>query len=107
MTCFRIENMTGGWFVGDFEPTLHATNDVEVAVKYYKAGDKEGSHYHKIAKELTVIVSGEVFMCDQKFKTGDVIVLEPGDITSFEALTDAVTTVVKLPCVKGDKYLAD
>ena len=39
------------WYVdgllGYFTPTLHATREVEVAVKDYKAGDMEPAHYHK------------------------------------------------------------
>jgi hypothetical protein len=58
-----------------------------------------------VAVELTAIVSGEVRMCGQIWRAGDLVVLEPGDATDFEAITDAVNVVVKLPSVKGDKYL--
>jgi quercetin dioxygenase-like cupin family protein len=104
MKTARLEDFTGGWFVGDFEPVLHATPEVEVAVKYYRAGDHEKAHVHKVAREITVIVSGRVRMCEDEFSAGDIIVLEPGDATGFEAMTDAATAVVKLPSVKGDKY---
>lgn len=33
MRTARLEDMVKGWFVGNFEPTLIKTNDVEVAVK--------------------------------------------------------------------------
>lgn len=103
----RMENMVKGWFVGDFNPTLYRTQDVEVAVKEYKAGDAEDWHYHKIATELTVILSGTVEMCDREFSTGDIIVLDPGEGTAFKSLTDSVTVVVKVPGAKNDKYLKD
>ena len=32
----NLDNFIRGWFVGNFEPTLYKTNDVEVAVQYYK-----------------------------------------------------------------------
>lgn len=96
--------MKRGWIVGGFDPTAFSTQDCEVAVKHYKAGDREGAHFHKIATEITCIVSGEVIMCEKRWTAGDIIVLSPGDITSFEALTDAVTTVVKLPGALNDKY---
>jgi hypothetical protein len=35
----KLDRMVKGWFVGNFEPTVIKTNDVEVAVKKYKAGD--------------------------------------------------------------------
>lgn len=103
----RLDNMFKGWFVGDFSPTLLKTEAVEVAVKAYKKGDAEEWHYHKIATEVTVVVSGEVRMCGQTFKEGDMIVLEPLEGTDFLAITDAVTAVVKLPGAKNDKYLRE
>lgn len=101
----KLEQMTKGWFVGNFNPTLYQTNDVEVAVKTYKAGDNEGWHYHKIATEITVIISGEVEMIGKRFGAGDIVVLKPGEGTAFKALTDAVNVVVKLPGANNDKYL--
>lgn len=107
MKTAKIDDMVKGWFVGNFEPTLYNTNDCEVAVKSYKAGDHEDKHYHKIATEITVIVSGEVLMFGQKYTAGDIIVCEPGDATDFTALTDAVNAVVKLPGANNDKYLCE
>ena len=44
-------------------------------------------------------------MFEQLWHAGDIIVAEPGDVTSFEAVTNAVLAVVKLPGVLNDKYL--
>lgn len=105
MKVVRLAEMTKGWFVGNFVPTLYQTKDVEVAVKEYKAGDFESAHYHKIATEITVVVSGRVQMNQKIYETGDIIVLDPMDATDFRALTDAVTTVVKIPGANNDKYI--
>ncbi len=103
----NLSEMKGGWFIGNFEPTLLHTNDCEVSVKRYKKGDKEGKHYHKIATEYTVITQGKVVMFDTVFTEGDIIVVEPGEATSFEALEDTVTTVVKIPGANNDKYVVE
>lgn len=105
MKIASLNNMVKGWFVGNFEPTLYRTNDVEVAVKYYKAGDCEAAHYHKIATEITVIVEGTVQMFGQNFGEGSIIIVDPNDVTDFFAVTDAVTAVVKLPGANDDKYV--
>lgn len=105
MQIAKLEDMTGGWFVGDFEPTLVKTRDVEVAVKQYRAGDYEPRHFHKIATELTVIVTGEVEMNAVRYRTGDIVVIKPGESTDFRAISDTTTTVVKIPGVVNDKYL--
>ncbi len=105
MRTARLEEMTRGWLIGDFSPTLHATREVEVAVKHYRAGDSEAAHHHKIAREFTVVVSGSVSMNGRNFGPGDIVVIEPGENADFRALTDAVTTVVKLPGAPHDKYV--
>ena len=105
MQTAQLDKMGKGWFVGDFDPTMYRSKDVEVAVKYYSAGDREQWHYHRVATELTVIVSGTVRMNGQSYHEGDAIMMEPGEGTDFEAVTDAVNVVVKLPCVKNDKFL--
>ena len=97
--------MVKGWFVGNFEPSLYRTNDVEVAVKSYKAGDKEEWHYHKIATEITAVLEGRVRMAGGEYGPGDIVVLDPGEGTDFEVLEDAVTVVVKIPGANHDKYL--
>ncbi len=100
----NLRDMYKGWFIGDFEPTVLKTSQVEVAVKYYAQGDKEMRHHHKIATEFTVIVFGRVRMNGVEYIQGDIIVVEPLDSTDFEALEDTVTSVVKYPGAVNDKY---
>lgn len=102
-----LKEMIGGWFIGDFEPNLIRNKDFEASVKYYKKGDKESNHMHKIATEVTVLESGSAIMKDTVFHAGDIILLEPGEATSFEALEDTTTFVIKFPSVMGDKYMVE
>ena len=104
MIKFRLDDMVKGWFVGNFEPSVFQTKDVEVGVKRYKAGDYEESHYHKIATEITVVVSGQVEMNGKEYTAGDIIVIEPFEATDFKAISDTVSTVVKIPGASNDKY---
>jgi quercetin dioxygenase-like cupin family protein len=106
MKTARLEQMKGGWFAGNFEPTVLRTGEFEAACKHYSAGAVEARHLHKIATELTLVASGRVRMNGREFGAGDLIVLEPGEATDFEALDDTITMVVKLPSVAGDKYPA-
>jgi hypothetical protein len=101
----NLKDFIKGWFIGNFYPTLIATNNVEVAIKKYKAGDYESAHYHKLATEITAIVFGEVEMNGIKYVADDIIVIEPLDKTDFKCLTDVVTVVVKYPGANNDKYI--
>jgi len=96
--------MTKGWFVGDFAPAALRTGAAEVAVKTYAAGTVEPRHLHKVAPEVTLILHGRARMNDVVREAGDIVVIEPGESTDFEALTDVTTVVVKTPSVAGDKY---
>lgn len=107
MKTYRIEEFTKGWFIGDFSPTIIPSKDVEVAIKVYKAGDYDKTHFHKIAEEVTVIVYGMVSMNNKLYKAGDVILIEKNEATDFKAISDAMTCVVKVPFAKNDKYEVD
>ena len=106
MKTAKLDDMIKGWFIGNFEPSLCKTNDVEVAVKKYNKGDFEDKHYHKIATEYTLIISGRVRMNNKEYKEGDIIIMDPYETTDFECLEDnTVNVVVKLPGANNDKYL--
>lgn len=100
-----LMNFIGGWFIGNFEPSLLKTNDVEVAVKHYKTGDYDQEHYHKIGTEYTVIVKGKVRMSGVEYSEGTILTIQPMESTDFLALTDATTVVVKIPGASNDKFL--
>jgi len=101
----NLGDMVKGWFVGNFSPSLLVTDACEVAVKAYFAGDREELHHHKVATEVTVVIKGRIRMAGKEWGEGDIIVLEPGEATDFEALTDAINVVVKTPGASNDKYL--
>ena len=102
----RLDDMTKGWFVGDFSPHVAASKDAEVAIKSYAQGDHEAAHYHSVATEITAFVSGRAQMLGREWQAGDIVTIEPGEVTDFTALTDVTTVVVKMPCVAGDKFMA-
>ena len=99
-----LNDMVGGWIVGNFDPSCLKTTACEVACKHYQAGDAEAAHVHRIATEVTLIASGRVTMNGRTLAAGDIVVLEPGEATDFRALEPSTTVVVKMPSVLGDKY---
>ena len=99
--------MVRGWFIGGFSPTAYKTTDCEVAVQEYNKGDIEEKHYHKIATEITVVLEGKIKMCGLAWKKGDIVIVDPGESTGFEALTKCTNLVVKIPGALNDKYLLE
>jgi len=105
MKMFKLSDMLNGWFVGPFNPSALNTDECEVAVKNYKKGYIEKNHYHKIATEITVIVTGSVKMNGVIHTEGSIVFLEPGEATDFEVLSDSINVVFKIPGSKtNDKY---
>lgn len=104
MKRFALDNMVRGWFVGNFDPSAFRTNDFEVGVKRFKKGDLEQAHYHKVATEITLVVSGKVKMGNQILVSGDIICISPNEVCDFYALEDATIVVVKTKSIVGDKY---
>lgn len=110
----KLHDMKGGWFVGDFTPVVLQSPHVEVAIKRYRQGDREAAHVHKVAREITLVVSGQCRMTlvDEhgiRFNPwlicqDEMVILAPGEAVEFEAVTDCVCCVVKAPSVAGDKY---
>jgi hypothetical protein len=103
MKISRIENYSKGWVVGNFYPSEFHNPHVEVAVKFFKSGDSEESHYQITATEITVVHQGQINLANSEFGPGDVIVLEPGEVASFHSITDSTLTCIKFPSLPSDK----
>lgn len=99
----RLADMRAGWVVGDFLPAAYQTRAAEVAVKTVTAGTREPLHEQLVATEITVVVSGQVLLCDRLLEAGDVLVIPPRTPAAFLALTDATLVVVKTPSSPDDK----
>ena len=106
MQILRLESFPGGWFVGDFEPTLFRNRDFEVAVKFFLRGDAEPEHYQRVATEITVVIDGRCRMGSCELSPGDLMVVEPGEAFDFEALTNVTIVALKFPSLPHDKIAA-
>lgn len=104
MECYKLEQMVGGWFIGDFEPSVFRTQQFEVGIKKFTKGEKHAPHYHKIADEVTIVISGKVQIEGQIYLEGSIILQHKNESSNFEALEDSVIAVVKYPSAPGDKY---
>lgn len=104
MQVIRQQKWTGGWFVGNFEPTAFKTDDFEVCLKRHPKGEKWSVHYHKVATEINYIIRGKMTIINQTLKAGDVFIIERNDIADPEFLEDCELIVIKVPCAPNDKY---
>jgi hypothetical protein len=98
-------NDTGarGWFIGDFPEAVYRTKDFEIT--YQKnPRSQTASHIHKIAHEITLVISGRQICNGEMFGPGEICILEPGDISQIEYLEETEVVTVKVPSVPSDKH---
>jgi len=94
-----------GWIIGNFYPNLFTSDEIEVGVKFFQAGEKEETHYQRTATEFTVIISGKARMGEIIVHSGEIVTIDPGVPCDFEALEDTKLLVVKSPSLPEDKVL--
>lgn len=104
VTLAHLTEMSGGWFIGNFTPVAHRTPDVEVAVQHFPAGYHGIPHYHRVATETTLLLSGRAEMAGVLLTPGDILTLAPGTVSEFHALEDCITVVIKHPGALNDKF---
>ena len=102
----RLEAYTAGWVVGNFTPSAFPSEDFEFGVKYFLAGETEPAHFQRIAIEVSIVVQGECRIGTERMTSGDVLLIEPGEIADFEAISDCIIAVAKWPSLPADKVLA-
>lgn len=105
MEIHKLKDFIGGWFVGGFQPTVHYNFDFEVGYKSFKRGESHATHYHKVAKEINLIIEGTVKVQDHILHKDDIFVIKPYEVTEIEFLKDTKILVVKTPSRSGDKYI--
>lgn len=102
----NLSEYKNGWLLGNFSPAVIQTSDFEVCVKTFNVGHRETSHYQVIATEITVVLLGKVRMGEILLAEDEILVIEPGEIADFEALTDCKVLGIKFPSLPEDKVLA-
>ena len=92
-----------GWFIGNFEGAVWPSKDFEIC--YQKnPRTQTASHIHKLAHEITLVISGSQLCNGQMFGPGDICILEPGDISQIEYLEETEVVTIKVPSVPSDKH---
>ncbi len=104
MEIFRIEEMVGGWYAGDFSPAAYKTKDFEICYKKHVKGEEWPKHYHKEADEINYLRSGKMIIHGREINQGDIFILRKHEIADPVFLEDCEVFIVKTPSVPGDKF---
>ena len=102
-----LKDFTRGWLIGNFEPSLLKSDDIEVAVQSYHAGDEEEQHYHKLGTEISIMITGSASFNGDVLNEGDGVIIYPKESNIFKAINDCKVLVIKYPSNTKDKYFGE
>lgn len=102
----NLKDFTRGWIVGDFEPAIVKTKDVEIGILDLPAGHKGDYHWHERHEEWNLVISGAAKVGKSFYFEGDIFKFEPMEKSIVEFLADTKLLVIKSPATKGDKHYA-
>lgn len=105
MEKFHFDDMTKGWFIGNFIPSALRTTDFEVGFVKHKKGDVWEKHYHEHITEVSLFLKGKVKVNDEIFSKGDILVIKPHEPVDPLFLEDTEVIVIKTPSIVGDKKI--
>jgi len=100
----NIENFLNGWIVGNFEPSLVQTKDVEIGILNLEAGQRGDGHFHKNHTEYNILIQGKAKIKDKIYSDGDIFIYKPFERSDVEYLSNTKLLVIKTPATKNDKY---
>ena len=103
----KMKDMKRGWCIGNFSPSILTTKDFEVGILHHPKGEKWSAHYHKIATEYNILISGKMRVCDQELTAGDWFIIEPMEIADPIFYEDCQIVCIKIPSNTNDKYLVN
>ena len=104
MKLSNIKDMTRGWFIGDFEPSILRTKDFEVGVLIHKKGEVWPKHYHALSTEYNLLLEGSMTIQNTLINSGDIFILDPMEIADPIFHEDCRVLCIKVPSVPGDKH---
>lgn len=104
MNIDKLNNYHRGWIIGNFDPSLIKTEQFEVAIVKHTKGEKIPSHFHKIATEYNVLISGKMILNNIEINADDIFIINTNEIVNPIFLEDCIILCVKIPSVPGDKY---
>lgn len=107
MNIHKLDNFKGGWFIGNFDPSILKTDQFEVGLKFHQKDEDWPNHYHKIATEYNLLISGKLIVNGVDINAGEIFVVDPLENAKCNFVEDCYILVVKAPCVKNDKFLVD
>ena len=100
----NIESFHKGWIIGNFEPSIFKTTELDIGILDLKSGEIGDGHFHKQHVEYNIIIQGKAKIKDKIYSDGDIFIYNPFERSDVEYLSNTKLLVIKTPATKNDKY---
>ena len=100
----KLENMTRGWLIGDFSPSILKTNDFEIGYLKHPKDQVWPAHVHKEANEYNILIKGKLIINNETIEQGEIFIIPKNMLTSAKFLEDCEILCIKVPSLPKDKY---
>ncbi|SCY71446.1 WavE lipopolysaccharide synthesis family protein [Butyrivibrio sp. INlla14] len=97
-----LREMKKGYFIGDFEPNILRSKDVEICIRGASKYTLDAAYYRRNDKRVIYINQGKIDIDGRIFGKGDAIMFEPGEVINIFALTNVEMIAMNFPGTKGD-----
>ena len=105
MRIYKLDKMVGGWFIGNFKPSVLKTNKFEVSYKVHKKNEKWPYHYHNFVDEYNLVVKGKMKIRGKILSKGDIFHLRKKELADPIFLKTTHIVCVKVPSRPNDKII--
>ena len=96
---------TRGWLVGDFEPSILRTKEMDVGWMVHEKDEIWDFHYHQTCVEINFLVSGRMKINEEFIEPGQMFVFEKNIIACPLFLEKCTVLCIKIPSAPGDKCI--
>jgi NDP-sugar pyrophosphorylase family protein/mannose-6-phosphate isomerase-like protein (cupin superfamily) len=104
-SCWSLEDMYRGWFIGNFEPNVFRTQEFEVGILTHKKGEVWPFHIHDHSEEYNYLLNGRMVINGVEYNKGDSFMFPRGVLACPSFLEDCTVICVKVPSNPMDKRI--
>jgi len=101
----NLENYIGGWFIGDFDPSILRTKEFEICVVSHRRNETTRQHYHTSSTEINLVLSGKLEVNGRLLHKNDIFIYEKNEVSDVHFIADSELCVIRVPSAPNDKVL--
>ena len=101
----NLSDYTRGWLIGNFTPSIEKNIEYEIAYLSHAKKSFWNYHYHKLSKEINILVKGKMIINNIIYMQNDIFIIDKNIISCPIFLDDCEIICIKIPSIPTDKYI--